>query len=147
MGSGVTVKDVNAQAFVKAYAAYLKRTGKLPVPKWVDLVKTGSYKELAPYDPDWFYMRAASVARHIYLRNGVGVGALRKNYGGRKNRGSRPHHHSLASGSVIRKVMQALEKIKVLELDEKSGRRISQDGQKDLDRIAAQIIRAAQDQE
>ncbi|KAI8823691.1 ribosomal protein S19e [Fimicolochytrium jonesii] len=138
---GVTVKDVSAHAFVKAYAAYLKRTGKLEVPKWVDLVKTATYKELAPYDQDWFYIRAASVARHIYLRSGVGVGALKKNYGGRQNRGNRPHHHAIASGSVARKVMQALEKIKVLEQDPTGGRRISQDGQKDLDRIAAQIVR------
>ncbi|KAJ3188263.1 40S ribosomal protein S19 [Gaertneriomyces sp. JEL0708] len=139
---GVTVKDVSSHAFVKAYAAYLKRTGKLEVPKWVDLVKTAPYKELAPYDQDWFYVRAASVARHIYLRRGVGVGALKKNYSGRQNRGSRPHHHAESSGSVARKVMQALEKIKVLEKDpENGGRRISPDGQKDLDRIAAQILR------
>ncbi|KAJ3108805.1 40S ribosomal protein S19 [Phlyctochytrium bullatum] len=141
---GTTVKDVSAHEFVKAYAAYLKRTGRLEVPKWVDIVKTGPQKELAPYDPDWYYVRAASVARHIYLRSGVGVGALRKNYGGRKNRGVRPHHHTDSSGSVLRKVLQSLEKIKVLEKDDKGGRRISQDGQKDLDRIAAQIIRAQQ---
>ena len=24
----------------------------------MDLVKTGAFKELAPYDPDWFYIRA-----------------------------------------------------------------------------------------
>ncbi|KAJ3100757.1 40S ribosomal protein S19 [Physocladia obscura] len=142
--AGITVKDVSAHSFVKAYAAYLKRTGKLEVPKWVDIVKTATHKELAPYDPDWFYVRAASVARHIYLRKQVGVGALRKNYGGRKNRGNKPHHHSDASGSVLRKVLQALEKIKVLEKDEVKGRVISQDGQKDLDRIAAQIVRAVE---
>jgi small subunit ribosomal protein S19e len=45
-------------AFIKAYAAYLKRTGKLEVPKWVDIVKTGTFKELAPYDPDWYFIRA-----------------------------------------------------------------------------------------
>jgi hypothetical protein len=28
------------------------------VPTWVDIVKTGAYKELAPYDPDWYYVRA-----------------------------------------------------------------------------------------
>jgi small subunit ribosomal protein S19e len=55
--TGVTVKDVSAPEFIKAYAAYLKRSGKLEVPKWVDLVKTGTFKELAPYDPDWFYTR------------------------------------------------------------------------------------------
>ncbi len=55
---GVTVKDVPAQEFVVAYAQHLKRAGRLHVPKWADLVKTAPYKELAPYDPDWFYIRA-----------------------------------------------------------------------------------------
>ncbi|KAI9103276.1 40S ribosomal protein S19-A [Phlyctochytrium arcticum] len=142
---GTTVKDVAAQDFVKAYAAYLKRTGKLGLPKWIDIVKTGTHKELGPYDQDWFYVRAASVARHIYLRHGVGVGALKKNYGGRVNRGNRPHHSKVGSGSIARKVMQALEEIKVLEKDPNGGRRISQDGQKDLDRIAAQIVRTTQE--
>ncbi|KAH6561233.1 hypothetical protein BASA50_000239 [Batrachochytrium salamandrivorans] len=142
MGHGVTVKDVSSHAFVKAYAAYLKRTGKLELPKWVDLVKTGSQKELAPYDPDWFYVRAASVARHIYLRGGVGVGGIRKNYGGSKNRGSKPHHSGVGSGSIARTVFHSLEKIKVVELHPNGGRKISVDGQKDLDRIAQQIVEA-----
>ncbi|KAJ3336043.1 40S ribosomal protein S19 [Gonapodya sp. JEL0774] len=136
---GVTVKDVDPHAFVVAYAAYLKRTGKLEVPKWTDTVKTGTYKELGPYDADWYYVRAAAVARHIYLRQGVGVGALRKVYGGRKRRGNRPNLSAVSSGSVARKVLQSLEKIKVLEQDDNGGRRITQDGQKDLDRIAQQL--------
>lgn len=57
---GVTVRDVDAQKFVTAYAAHLKRTGKLDVPTWVDLVKTAPFKELAPYDADWFYVRAGT---------------------------------------------------------------------------------------
>jgi len=36
----------------------LIRGGKLKVPDWVDLVKTAKSKELAPYDPDWYYIRA-----------------------------------------------------------------------------------------
>jgi small subunit ribosomal protein S19e len=48
----------SAEAFITAYASHLKRSGKLEVPTWVDLVKTGAYKELAPYDPDWYYVRA-----------------------------------------------------------------------------------------
>ena len=55
--SAVSVRDVDAQKFIKAYAAHLKRAGKLAVPTWVDLVKTGTHKELAPYDPDWFFVR------------------------------------------------------------------------------------------
>lgn len=65
----------------------------------------------------------------------MGVGRLRKVHGSAKNRGSKPSHHVDASGSVDRKVLQALEKIGVLEQDEeKGGRRITQSGQRDLDR-------------
>ncbi|KAH7092558.1 40S ribosomal protein S19 [Paraphoma chrysanthemicola] len=145
---GVTVKDVEAQKFIGAYAAFLKRQGKLPIPGWVDTVKTGHSKELPPQDIDWFYVRAAAVARHVYMRKTVGVGRLRKAHGGTKNRGSRPSHHTDASGSVDRKVMQALEKIGVLEQDEdKGGRRITQSGQRDLDRIAQTTLEAEEEDE
>lgn len=169
----------------------------------------------------------ASVARHIYLRKHVGVGALRKLHGGAANRGVRPSHHADASGalrcqaygaascvllhrrsffadiphshqnfppprpsitlpgcfdassrlgpwkrshtdlppsharthlhtsqqppgltgSVERKVLQGLEKIGVLEKDPRGGRRISQDGQRDLDRIASAILEAQRGEE
>ncbi|KAJ5713778.1 uncharacterized protein N7483_010959 [Penicillium malachiteum] len=138
---GVSVRDVDAQKFISAYSAFLKRQGKLPIPGWVDTVKTSASNELPPQDADWFYVRAAAVARHIYMRKTVGVGRLRKVHGSTKNRGSRPAHHVDASGSVDRKAMQALEKIGVLEVDEdKGGRRITQSGQRDLDRIAKTTV-------
>ena len=31
---------------------------QLQIPDWVDLVKTAKFKELAPYDKDWYYIRA-----------------------------------------------------------------------------------------
>ncbi|CAI9178630.1 unnamed protein product [Rangifer tarandus platyrhynchus] len=67
---GVTVKDVNQQEFVRALAAFLKKSGKLKVPEWVDTVKLAKHKELVPYDENWFYTRAASTARQLYLRDG-----------------------------------------------------------------------------
>jgi small subunit ribosomal protein S19e len=159
----------SAEAFITAYASHLKRSGKLEVPTWVDLVKTGAYKELAPYDPDWYYVRAgpcpshinhfvsltqyscisftAAVARHIYLRKDVGIGALTKLHGGRNRRGNRPSHHADSSASVQRKVCQSLEKIGVLEQTDNGGRRISQDGQRDLDRIATAVVEAAKEDE
>jgi small subunit ribosomal protein S19e len=103
-------------------------------------VKTATFKELAPYDPDWFYVRAASVARHVYLRRSVGVGALRKAHGGRKNRGTRPGRHYDGSGSIERKVLQALEKIGVVQKKKGGGRAISKAGRRDLDRIAAEAL-------
>ena len=50
---------------------------------------TGTLKELGPYDPDWYYTRAAAVARKVYLQPGMGVGALQKKFGGSRNRGTR----------------------------------------------------------
>ncbi|KAL8304507.1 hypothetical protein RB597_004336 [Gaeumannomyces tritici] len=148
MPGGVSVRDVDAHKFIKAYAAFLKRQGKLPIPGWVDTVKTGPAKEMPPQDIDWFYVRAASVARHVYCRKTVGVGRLRKVHGTAKNRGSRPSHHVDASGSVDRKVMQSLEKIGILEQDEeKGGRRITQAGQRDLDRIAMTVAEAEEEEE
>jgi len=137
---GVTVKDVPAKEFVVAYAKYLKRSGKLDVPKWADIVKTASFKELAPYDPDWFYIRAASMARKVYLRQGTGIGAFRKIYGGRKNNGARPSHFALSSGSIARHALKQLEALKVVEKHPKGGRVITHTGRSDLDRIAGQIL-------
>ena len=141
--AGVCVKDVDAQKFVTAYAAHLKRQGKLAVPAWVDLVKTAAYKDLAPYDEDWFYTRAAAIARHLYVRPGAGVGALRTVYGGRKNRGVLPSHAALASGNIIRKALQALEKLKLVTVDPNGGRRITSDGQRDLDSVAQLLAKSA----
>lgn len=91
---------------------------------------------MPPQDIDWFYVRAAAVARAVYLRKTIGVGRLRKIHGTAKNRGARPSKHVNASGSVDRKVLQSLEKINIVEIDEeKGGRRITQAGQRDLDRM------------
>lgn len=140
-------RDVSAQDFINAYAQFLQRQGKLEVPSYVELVKTSAGNELPPQDAEgWFYKRAASVARHIYLRKTVGIGKLNRVYGGSKNRGPKPGKHVDASGSVNRRVVQALEKIGVLELAENGGRKISENGQRDLDRIAAQTLEAEDDE-
>ena len=55
----------------------------MPVPDWVDVVKTNVAKELAPYDEDWFFIRTAGIARHLYIRAPVGVNAIKKVYGGK----------------------------------------------------------------
>jgi len=137
---GVTVKDVAAQDFVIAYAAHLKRIGKIEVPKWADLVKTASFKELAPYDQDWYYIRAAAIARRVYLRGGVGVGAFKKIFGGRNHRGTRPEKFGTGSGSIARHILKQLEALKIVEkVPDKKGRRITPQGQRDLDSIAGQI--------
>ncbi|XP_046330415.1 40S ribosomal protein S19-like [Haliotis rufescens] len=141
---GVSVKDVAPQEFNKALAAFLKKSGKMKVPDWIDIVKTARYKELAPYDEDWFYNRAASVCRHLYIRAPVGVGALGKIYGGKMSNGTCPSHYCRASPTVSRRVLQALEGLKLVEKDPNTGgRKLTSQGRRDLDRIASQIKRPA----
>merc|ERR1712121_486532 len=135
----VGVKDVDQQVFTKALAAFLKKSGKVKLPEWVDIVKTNVAKELAPYDEDWYYTRLASMARHIYVRSPVGVSTVCKIYGVRRNNGSAPSHWRAGSGTVARKALQNLEQLKLVEKDPNGGRRLSSQGRRDLDRIPAQI--------
>jgi small subunit ribosomal protein S19e len=112
---------------------------QMEVPQWVDIVKTATFKEHAPYDPDWFYIRAASTARKIYVHGRMGVGALRKSYSGSKNNGHNKHHRAIGSGSVARAVLKQLESLGVIEKDGKGGRVITASGMRDLDRIAGRV--------
>jgi len=138
---GATVKDVPAQQFVSELAAHFKKSQKLELPEWQDLIKTGTYKQLCPQDPDWYYIRAASVARKIYLRGGIGVGAFAKIYGGSVNNGSRPAYFSKAARGLHRHILQQLQTISLVsKKKDKKGRYITKEGQRELDTIAAQIV-------
>ncbi|MQL87405.1 hypothetical protein Taro_019947 [Colocasia esculenta] len=139
MEAARTVKDVSPHEFTKAYAGHLKRSGKIELPPWVDIAKTSVAKELAPYDPDWYYIRAASIARKIYLKQGLGVGAFQRIYGGSKRNGSCPPHFCKSSGSVARHILQQLQKMGIVDIDPKGGRRITSQGQRDLDQVAGRI--------
>lgn len=139
---GICVRDVSAKDFITAYAEHLKNSDKFELPVWADTVKTATFKELAPYGEDWYYIRAASIARKIYLRPGLGVGQLRKWYGGAyKNHGVRHQHFVRANSGIIRSVLLQLEEMKVTEKCDKGGRRMTRVGQQDLDRIANSIFR------
>ena len=144
---GICVKDVAPKAFITAYAEHLKNSDKFELPVWADTVKTGTFKELAPYGEDWYYIRAASIARKIYLRPGLGVGQLRKWYGGAFRNGVRHQRFVKANSGIIRSVLLQLEEMKVVEHVEKGGRRMTRVGQQDLDRIANAVIREEEEDE
>lgn len=139
------VKDVSAPQFIAEYAAYLKRTDKVTIPSWADYVKTGKNRELPPNDKDWLYIRAAALARKVYLRPSIGVGALKKIFGGTKNYGTTPSHYVEGSGKIIRYLLNELERKGIIETikdednDRTQGRRITKKGQQELDSIAKQI--------
>ena len=97
---GINVKDVASDQFVVAYAAHIKRIGKIEVPKWADLVKTAAFKELAPYDQDWYYIRAGAPwpstlivgcrAQGIQLAHGVPSARLRAGLPARRTHAAPP---------------------------------------------------------
>jgi small subunit ribosomal protein S19e len=59
---------------------------------------------------------------------------------GRKRNGVRPSHYCRSSGSVARKALQALENLKLIEkVPDNRGRKLTAQGRRDVDRIAAQI--------
>ncbi|KAL4430160.1 hypothetical protein ABPG77_004942 [Micractinium sp. CCAP 211/92] len=137
------VKDVPADAFITAFAAYLKQTNKVQLPQYVDYVKTGAFKELSPLDPDWYYVRAAAIARRVYINQGMGVGAFRRAFGGRSNAKGRvtPEHHAKAAGGIIRHALQQLEAMGLVEKNPaaRGGRRITPEGQRQMDLVAGGI--------
>ena len=139
--TGITVRDVTAAQFIAAYAEVLKNNDKFVVPKWADVVKTGVHKELAPYDPDWYFVRAAAVARKIYLRQGTGVGALKKRFGGAYRRGAAPEKHQDAAGGIIRNILLTLDDLKITEKMPQGGRKVTRIGQQALDLVAGQVAR------
>jgi len=59
------------------------------------------------------------MARKIYLRGGLGVGAFQRIYGGSKRNGSRPPHFCKSSGAIARHILQQLERMSIVEFDTK----------------------------
>uniref|UniRef100_A0A7S1V0T6 40S ribosomal protein S19 n=1 Tax=Grammatophora oceanica TaxID=210454 RepID=A0A7S1V0T6_9STRA len=142
---GICVRDISAEAFITGYAEHLKNSDKFELPVWADTVKTATFKELAPYGDDWYYIRAASIARKVYLRPGIGIGQLRKWYGGNARRGAKTEHFRRANGGIIRSVLLQLEEMKVCEKLPSGGRQMSRVGQQDLDRIAGVVYHDQED--
>jgi len=134
-----TPYDVLADKLINAAGKDLKENLKFKKPEWTDFVKTGVSKERAPEDADWWWVRAASILRKLYMENeGTGVGRFRTVYGGRKNRGVKPERFYKGSGKVIRAILQGFDN---LELTEKSpkGRKITEKGMTYLNNLCSNL--------
>lgn len=134
-----TVYDIPIQDLIEVVAEELKRSKSVTPPEWASYVKTGSFKQHAPRNPDWWYVRCASLLRKVYVQGPIGISHLRKEYGGRKGGRSQPEHFTKASGAIIRKALQQLEKAGLVT-SERKGRVISSKGRSMLDKIATNLI-------
>jgi len=137
-----TIYDVNPQEYNKVLAEELKKIPEFEAPSWSYFVKTSASRARPPIENDWWYKRAASILRQIYIKGVIGVNRLKTKYGGRKDRGSQPAEFRKASGKIIRLILQQAEKAGLLKKSEtkKKGRELTKQGKKFMDDIADKII-------
>jgi small subunit ribosomal protein S19e len=132
----VSVQEVDSQQLILKAAEKLEKMEEFKPPAWAAYAKTGVHKERPPVQANWWWIRSASILRKVYLGQKAGVSKLRKEYGGRKNRGHKPEHKYRASGSVIRKILQQHEKAGFVKTEKGKGRSITPKGQSFLNSIA-----------
>ena len=132
------IRAIEAGKFNKLLAEALKEIEEFKKPEWVDFVKTSVHKVRPTLEADFWYKRAASILRQIYIRGIVGVGRLRTRYGGRKKRGSKPSEFRKSGGKVIRTILQQAESAGLIEKikDKKAGRKLTSKGRVFLEDLA-----------
>lgn len=133
-----TVYDIPANALITRLTEDLKEVDEVKPPEWSRFVKTGVCKERPPVQEDWWYIRAASVMRRLYIDGPVGIERLRRYYGGKKNRGYKPEQSRKGGGAIIRNILKQLEKAGFVETSPK-GRKLTPKGASRLDRLANEV--------
>ena len=108
-------------------------------PDWSRLVKTGSHAERPPNDSEWWFTRAASLMRKLYLHGPVGLGDLERAYGGSKALHYYPKHHRDAGGSANRKILKQLEQAELVSKTPK-GRVLTSKGRGMLDKASKELF-------
>ncbi len=134
------VFDVDANDLIEFAKEELKKNESLAVPEWALFVKSGVSRERPPEQEDFWYIRAAALLRKLYVKGPIGISRLKTEYGGRKNRGSKPEHHYSGGGKIIRVLLQQLEKAGYVKKGKK-GREITPAGIKFLDSIAFKVFK------
>ncbi len=140
------ILKVDPNELVNKAALELKSQKLVQPTDWSKFVKTGHHKERLPDDEDWWYFRSAAILRSIARLGPIGTQKLRRKYGGKKNRGHKPEHFYIASGSIIRNILQQLEKSELIKQVEKGvhkGRVLTPKGVSFLDKMAVQIAKQA----
>lgn len=136
----VTVYDVPSDKLIAATAKKLKDVSSITPPDWADFAKTGRHTEKAPTQADWWYTRAASVLRKVYVKGPIGTSRLAAEYGGFADRGSKPNKAVKGSRSVARKCLMQLESSGLVVKNKNQGRIVSSKGQALLDAAAKEVM-------
>ena len=135
-----TIHDVRLGELQEKLKEEIKKIKEVAMPDWAKFVKTGTSKERRPVQEDWWYIRAASILKQVYVKGPIGVNKLRSHYGSKKNRGDLPEKFYKASGKIIRVILQQLESAGLIEKQSKGihrGRILTAKGRSFLDKIAS----------
>lgn len=135
----VTVYDVPPDKLIAKTAAQLKQMDTIQAPDWAEFVKTGMHTEKAPIQPDWWYIRTASVLRKVFLNGPIGSSRLAAEYGGYADRGFKPNRAVKGSRAIARRCLIQLEKSGLVAKDKKNGRVITPKGQALLDKMSKEV--------
>ncbi len=133
------IKEVDSSKLVSKTAEKLKGMD-IKKPEYIDYVKSGAGKERVPSDPNFWYMRCASILRQTYLKGPIGVSKLRIRYGTRQRHLVHKHHTIKSGGSNIKDAFDALEKLGYVKKS-KSGRILTQKGRSFLDKTAGEVLK------
>ncbi|MFW9802660.1 MAG: 30S ribosomal protein S19e [Candidatus Thorarchaeota archaeon] len=136
-----TVYDIPSTVMIRRLAQDLRSRDEIKPPEWALFVKTGAHKERSPDDPDWWYVRCASILRKIYLRGPIGTERLRIDYGGKKRRGAKPNKFHKGSGAIVRTALQQLERAGFIMKRGNKGREMTNIGRSYMDKLSAALKR------
>ena len=136
-----TVFDVPAKELINAVAKKLESETVIEIPKENIYSRTGVNKENPPVEKNWWYIRCASILRKIYINNIIGIEHLRSEYGGKKDRGSKPYKAASGSGSIIRRALQQLEKAGYVSKIKGKGRMLTSKGRSFLDNTSFEVLK------
>jgi small subunit ribosomal protein S19e len=132
------VRSIEPGKYNDLLAKALKEVEEFKKPEWIDFVKSGSHKQRPIQEPDFWYKRAASILRQLYINKNVGVQRLRTRYGGRKDMGMKPPRFKKGSGKLIRVILQQAETAGFVEKSEskREGRHLTKKGKDFMESIA-----------
>ena len=140
-----TAYDVPAKELIDEIAKKLEKDAAIEVPDGNIYSKTGLNRESPPSNKNWWYIRCASILRKIYTGNVIGIERLREEYGGKQNRGSKPHRAKSGSGTIARRAVQQLEKAGYVSKIKGKGRRLTPKGRSFLDNTSKEVMKNIKD--
>ena len=140
-----TVYDVPPKELIDSVAKKLQSEEAINLPEANLFSRTGINKENPPSEKNWWYTRCASILRKIYVSDTIGIERLRAEYGGKRDKGSKPYKAARGSGSIVRRAVQQLEKAGYVARIKGKGRVLTPKGRSFMDNASHEVMKNVQE--